>query len=193
MMKTTNWGRGSLRTTLNSLWSSLNSPIFDQTTSTKRVNSFVIKVIPDILEEVLKKKNSVPEQFGKSAGEAENMQRQLQLLLWAKTFLLRKRLTFSDANNKLHETNESLRFALDNRAAVLRQFNLVTFFCKCLHQDVLQRTPSPSMYRDSPVGSLQSQSPLAGNLHSQMSQSNLGSYGVDDDGDYLSWNIRVSS
>uniref|UniRef100_A0A8R1HI91 Ras and EF-hand domain-containing protein homolog n=1 Tax=Caenorhabditis japonica TaxID=281687 RepID=A0A8R1HI91_CAEJA len=36
-----------------------------------------------------------------------------------------------DANRKLHETNESLREALDSRASVLRQFNL--------------RTPSPSL------------------------------------------------
>ncbi|CAI4233081.1 unnamed protein product [Auanema sp. JU1783] len=58
------------------------------------------------------------------AEEAEGAHKQLQLMF--------------EANKKLHETNESLREALDNRASVLRQFNL--------------RTPSPSvfsMHRDS--------------------------------------------
>ncbi|CAB3399641.1 unnamed protein product [Caenorhabditis bovis] len=49
--------------------------------------------------------------------ESETMQKQLQLLF--------------DANRKLHETNESLRNALDNRASVIREFNL--------------RTPSPGL------------------------------------------------
>ncbi|CAI5454217.1 unnamed protein product [Caenorhabditis angaria] len=49
--------------------------------------------------------------------ESEAVKKQLQLLF--------------DANRKLHETNESLRDALDSRANVLRQFNL--------------RTPSPGL------------------------------------------------
>ncbi|KIH69383.1 hypothetical protein ANCDUO_00278 [Ancylostoma duodenale] len=41
------------------------------------------------------------------------------------------KLHFSEANKKLHDTNESLRDALDSRASVIKQFNL--------------RTPSPNM------------------------------------------------
>lgn len=35
---------------------------------------------------------------------------------------------FRDANKKLHETNENLREALDSRASVIKQFNLVGGF-----------------------------------------------------------------
>ncbi|KAE9415520.1 hypothetical protein Angca_009299 [Angiostrongylus cantonensis] len=64
--------------------------------------------------------------------ESETMHRQIQLLF--------------EANKKLHETNESLRDALDSRASVIRQFNL--------------RTPSPNFARSASEGiaSYQSQS-----------------------------------
>ncbi|RCN44962.1 hypothetical protein ANCCAN_09006 [Ancylostoma caninum] len=68
--------------------------------------------------------------------ESENMQRQIQLLF--------------EANKKLHDTNESLRDALDSRASVIKQFNL--------------RTPSPNMARTTSEGMAlfqsQSQDPL---------------------------------
>ncbi|KAL6723559.1 hypothetical protein Aduo_018547 [Ancylostoma duodenale] len=68
--------------------------------------------------------------------ESENMQRQIQLLF--------------EANKKLHDTNESLRDALDSRASVIKQFNL--------------RTPSPNMARTTSEGMTlfqsQSQDPL---------------------------------
>ncbi|CAL2049675.1 CBN-TAG-312 protein [Caenorhabditis brenneri] len=57
------------------------------------------------------------DQFSHATEESESVRKQLQLLF--------------DANRKLHETNESLRDALDSRASVLRQFNL--------------RTPSPAL------------------------------------------------
>ncbi|KAK6762728.1 hypothetical protein RB195_023439 [Necator americanus] len=56
--------------------------------------------------------------------ESENMHRQIQLLF--------------EANKKLHDTNESLRDALDNRASVIKQFNL--------------RTPSPNLARTASDG-----------------------------------------
>ncbi|KAF1747555.1 hypothetical protein GCK72_024020 [Caenorhabditis remanei] len=57
------------------------------------------------------------DQASHATEESESVRKQLQLLF--------------DANRKLHETNESLRDALDSRASVLRQFNL--------------RTPSPGL------------------------------------------------
>ncbi|KAJ1358483.1 hypothetical protein KIN20_016916, partial [Parelaphostrongylus tenuis] len=56
--------------------------------------------------------------------ESETMHRQIQLLF--------------EANKKLHETNESLRDALDSRASVIKQFNL--------------RTPSPNFGRAASEG-----------------------------------------
>lgn len=56
---------------------------------------------------------------------------------------------FSEANKKLHETNESLRDALDSRASVIKQFNLVSSLISCHRSSrtrclTSQRTPSPN-------------------------------------------------
>ncbi|VDO96537.1 unnamed protein product [Heligmosomoides polygyrus] len=67
--------------------------------------------------------------------ESETMHRQIQLLF--------------EANKKLHETNESLRDALDSRASVIKQFNLVSSLISCHRSSrtrclTSQRTPSPN-------------------------------------------------
>ncbi|GMR35476.1 hypothetical protein PMAYCL1PPCAC_05671, partial [Pristionchus mayeri] len=86
--------------------------------------------------------------------ETENMQKQLQLLF--------------DANKKLHDTNESLRDALDTRSSVFKQFNL--------------RTPSPAYSRDgvSSRGLLEAE---AAHSRALLTSASASGFLTDEDGD----------
>ncbi|KAF8354809.1 rsef-1, partial [Pristionchus pacificus] len=86
--------------------------------------------------------------------ESENMQKQLQLLF--------------DANRKLHDTNESLRDALDTRSSVFKQFNI--------------RTPSPTYSRDgvSSRGLLEAE---AAHARALLTSASASGFLTDEDGD----------
>uniref|UniRef100_A0A1I7X9K3 EF-hand domain-containing protein n=1 Tax=Heterorhabditis bacteriophora TaxID=37862 RepID=A0A1I7X9K3_HETBA len=72
------------------------------------------------LQEKLQVTEAFVDEISAAVEDNQNMQKQVQLLF--------------EANKKLHDTNDSLREALDSRATLLRQFNL--------------RTPSPLIFRD---------------------------------------------
>ncbi|CAD6187354.1 unnamed protein product [Caenorhabditis auriculariae] len=91
------------------------------------------------------------DQMSNANEESETLQKQLHLLF--------------DANKKLHETNESLRDALDSRAAVLRQFNL--------------RTPSPSVLSRDSLATPQSSFSPASRLFSPVALHAISSDDID--------------
>ncbi|GMT35265.1 hypothetical protein PFISCL1PPCAC_26562, partial [Pristionchus fissidentatus] len=86
--------------------------------------------------------------------ESENMQKQLQLLF--------------DANRKLHDTNESLRDALDTRSSVFKQFNI--------------RTPSPTYSRDG-VASRGLMEAEAAHARALLTSASASGFITDEDGD----------